>query len=214
VGARRELTAVTVVLGLACVYVNLVMGRVDAAVPRAPLATLPMSLEGWHGVDVGLPPPALQKLGVSEYVMRRFEKGKEAVWVYVGYYAKQQEGMLPHSPRHCYPGNGFAPIAHRVVPIPVRAPGHADIRPNLYVFAKGSDREVVIYWYQSRGRVVASEYLDRLYLIRDAILRGRADGALIRVSTGATAETEPEAVRRLVQFVSIFYPHIPRVVPD
>jgi EpsI family protein len=93
-------------------------------------------------------------------------------------------------------------------------PGVREIRPNRYVFAKGAEREIVIYWYQSRGRVIANEYVEKLYLIRDAILRNRSDGALVRFSTAATPKTEESASRRLMSFVSEFYAHITRVIPD
>lgn len=211
---RRGLLVVTVTLFLSSVYINVFLNRREAVIPREPLASIPMLIHGWRGVDVPLPPSALQDLRVSEYVMRRFTKGNESIWVYIGYYRNQVEGAMPHSPRHCYPGNGFTPIRRSALSIPVGISQRADLKANLYVFAKGNEREVVIYWYQSRGRVVASEFLDRLYLIRDSIVRNRRDGALVRFSTGATAETEPEAVRSLAQFVSVFYPCIPRVIPN
>jgi len=214
VTSRRALVLSTAILLAASVYVNFFLNKGEAKVPREPLSSIPKSFEGWESADQAFPNTVLESLGVDEYLMRRFTKGNESVWLYVGYYKSQKEGAVPHSPRHCYPGSGFNPIRNDVVPIPVNYPGVREIRPNRYVFAKGVEREIVIYWYQSRGRVIANEYVEKLYLIRDSILRNRSDGALVRFSMSATAETEESVSRRLISFVSNFYSNIPRTIPD
>jgi EpsI family protein len=146
--------------------------------------------------------------------VRRYTDGKDVIWLYIGYYMNQKEGSVPHSPRNCYPGSGFTPLKSDVISIKVDSPGTREIRANRYVFAKGQDREVVIYWYQSRGRVIVDEYMEKIYLITDAIFRNRSDGALVRFSLGASASTEKAAMKRLEDFVSAAYPSIPRVIPD
>lgn len=211
---RRALVISTAILLAASVYVNFFLSKGEANVPREPLSSLPKSFEGWESTDQSFPTKILENLGVDEYLMRRFTKGNDAVWLYIGYYRNQKEGAVPHSPRHCYPGSGFNPIKNDIVTIPVKYQGVREIRPNRYVFAKGAEREIVVYWYQDRGNVIADEYMEKLYLIRDAIFRNRSDGALVRFSISATAESEDAASRRLLAFVSDFYPNIPRVIPD
>lgn len=211
---RRALVVSTAILLAASVYVNFFLNRGEARVLREPLSSIPKSFDGWESTDQAFPTKILENLGVDEYLMRRFTKEKDAVWLYVGYYKSQKEGAMPHSPRNCYPGSGFNPIKNDIATIPVNYPGVRAILPNRYVFAKGAEREIVIYWYQSRGRVIADEYVEKLYLIRDAIFRNRSDGALVRFSMAATAETEEAATKRLFAFVSEFYPNIPRVIPD
>lgn len=202
------------VLLAASLYINFFLNKGEAKVQRELLSSIPKSFEGWESADQAFPTDVLENLRVDEYLMRRFQKGNDSVWLYVGYYKNQKEGAMPHSPRHCYPGSGFNPIRNDIVSIPVNYLGVSEIRPNRYVFAKGAEREIVIYWYQSRGRVIANEYVEKVYLIRDAILRNRSDGALVRFSMSATAETEESATRRLIVFVSDYYPNIPRVIPD
>ncbi len=211
---RQALVVSAVVLVLASVYVNLFLNRSEAKVSREPLASFPKSFIEWRSEDREFPTKILENLGVDDYLMRRYVKGADAIWLYVGYYRNQREGAVPHSPRHCYPGSGFSPIRHEVISIPVEYPGMKSIMVNRYIFAKGIEREVVIYWYQSRGRVVADEYREKAYLIRDSIFRNRSDGALIRFSTRATAETQDRAEDLLSGFISRIYPEIPRVVPD
>ena len=45
----------------------------------------------------------------------------------------------------------------------------------------GAATTVVYYWYQGRGRVVASEYAVKWNLLRDAALLGHTEEALVRV---------------------------------
>jgi len=47
--------------------------------------------------------------------------------------------------------------------IPVTA--GESIEVNRYVIQKGLEKQVVLYWYQSHGRVIASEYWAKIYLL-------------------------------------------------
>jgi EpsI family protein len=90
----------------------------------------------------------------------------------VAYFQSQRTGQMPHSPKNCLPGAGWMPSESRIVSMNV--PGVAQpIEMNRYVVAKGEDRSVVLYWYQSRDRVIASEYRARFYTVADAIRYNR-----------------------------------------
>ena len=91
-----------------------------------------------------------------------------------------------------------------------------EISVNRYVIQKGLDRQLVLYWYQSHGRVIANEYWSKFYLIRDAVALNRTDAALVRVivpiapnSDGASARAEQQAV----EFVQKLYPVLPAYLP-
>ncbi len=64
------------------------------------------------------------------------------------------------------------------VPVKVEA---QPILVNRYIVARGSNQSVVLYWYQSRSRVVASEYSAKVYTVMDAVRFNRTDTALVRV---------------------------------
>ena len=84
---------------------------------------------------------------------------------------------------------------------------------NQYVIQKGLDQQVVLYWYQGRGRAVASEYADKVYTVFDSIRLRRSDGAMVRVLVpfrGSERETEEAAV----QFAAQVAPNLPAYVPD
>jgi EpsI family protein len=212
--ARKTLATSAVVLVITSAYLHYFLNRVDAAIERESLSAIPMHLQGWEGSDQNLPATIQEKLKMDEYIMRRYTQGSDVIWVYIGYYRNQKQDVVPHSPRYCYPATGFTPVSYNVLAIPTDNTGKRGIRANWYVFANGAEREVVIYWYQSRGRVIANDYMERLFLIRDSILHNRSDGALIRFSSRVTPGKEEESTRKMVGFISDFYSNILRVVPN
>ena len=61
---------------------------------------------------------------------------------------------------------------------------------------------------------VASEYLSKLLLLKDAILKNRTDGALIRLTTPIKAgEAEQGADRRLQAFIDVAVPALAQYLP-
>ena len=61
---------------------------------------------------------------------------------------------------------------------------------NRYLLQKDDQRTVVLYWYQGRGRVRASEYVVKWDLLRDAALRKRSEEALVRIIVPITSSEE------------------------
>jgi EpsI family protein len=87
------------------------------------------------------------------------------------------------------------------------------ITVNEYLIEKGPAQYLVLYWYQAHGRVIASEYSGKAWLVFDAITRNRTDGALVRVLT-STRNGEDQARTRAVQFVQSLYPRLSAFIPD
>ena len=82
---------------------------------------------------------------------------------------------------------------------------------------KGLDKQVVLYWYQSQGRVVANEYWSKIYMVLGAIKSNRTDAAMVRVIApilGSDAASEAKAEQSAVDFVKALYPHLGRYLPN
>ena len=90
-----------------------------------------------------------------------------------------------HSPLNCLPGAGWQPLEKSYLPIQVAdASGMpSEITVNRYVIEKGLDQQVVLYWYQSHGRVIANEYRSKIFMVYDAARLNRSDAALVRVTS-------------------------------
>jgi EpsI family protein len=196
--------------------------RAEAIPTREPLAMCPVTIGSWQGANAQpFDAETLKVLGVDEYLSRFYTLGNRGlVGLYVGYYGSQRQGDTMHSPLNCLPGAGWTPVTFARIPISVAqngaaAPGSPEERivVNRYLIEKGLDRQVVVYWYQGHGRVVASEYAAKVYMVLDAIRTNRTDGALVRIMAPVTT-TEDEAEQRAVDFARQLYPLLGRHLPS
>ncbi len=171
-----------------------------------------MAMGGWLGQDDPLEARIVSALGVSDYAHRAYMRsGGQPVDLYVGYYKSQRTGETIHSPKNCLPGAGWEPVRAGRLTIPMAAA--PTIVVNEYLVEKGPAQYLVLYWYQSHGRVIASEYSGKAWLVFDAITRNRTDAALVRVLT-TTRNGEDQARARAVQFVQVLYPRLNTFIPD
>jgi EpsI family protein len=152
-------------------------------------------------------------LGVEDYLMRSYTNPSGGnLLVYVGYYETQSEGDIIHSPKHCLPGAGWQPVYAGTEILKLDTGSRDPVEINKYVVQKGTERELIFYWYHSRGRVVASEYADKLYLIWDSILKKRSDGALIRFSSRIYPD-ESRTQAHMLSFIQQFFPVLQEYLP-
>lgn len=209
--SRARLVVVACVL-FAAAGVLAAADRPDANVPRDVLPGFPLSIDDWRGMDAApLDLDTMRVLGVDDYVLRTYVGPSSAVGLYIGYYRSQRQGDTIHSPMNCLPGAGWVPVEAGRATLDVA--GGAEV--NRYLIQKGDERQVALYWYQGRGRTVASEYWSKAFLVWDAARRNRTDGALVRVlapvERGATP-AQAEAVAR--DFATRLFPMLGRYIPE
>jgi EpsI family protein len=152
----------------------------------------------------------VDEIGVDDYTNREYFGGGRPIELYIGYYKDQRSGDAIHSPKNCLPGEGWEPLRSSRIQV-----GSAE-KPalvNEYIVEKGSSRDLVLYWYQTHGRIVASEYLAKFWLVADGV-RGRStDGAMVRIWTTA-ADGEENAERRAAVFAQRIYPEVSEYLPN
>jgi EpsI family protein len=179
-------------------------------VERSALAQLPVNIDGWQGYDSApLADDVVATLGVDDYVSRKYEREGRPLSLYVGYYGNQRSGDSIHSPQNCLPGAGWLPVSSG--PERIRG-GPSAATVTRYDIAKGLDRQVVLYWYQGRGRVVAGEYANKAWLMLDAARSGRSDGGLVRI-IGPVVTTPEEALSELSSFAAALLPRLSGYLP-
>ena len=131
----------------------------------------------------------------------------------MAFFKTQRTGKAPHSPKNCLPGSGWEPS--RVDFLTVNIPGMSEpIEVNQYVIAKGDNKSLVLYWYQSQNRVVASEYKAKMWTVADAIRYNRTDTALVRVIVPIAGNDEAGAQLAAVDFVESFFIPLRRYLPS
>jgi EpsI family protein len=184
----------------------------EPIVPRRPLRELPYTLANWKGQERPFPDRVVQATGVTDYTNRIYVDGTEGpVQIYIGYYANQRAGDIIHSPKNCLPGSGWDPIQSGYTAIPIS--GRQSIVVNQFVIQKDQEKQLVFYWYEGRGRVIASEYSGKFWMIVDAVSRSRTDGALVRVIT-SMRDGQSDAQARLLRFTQILFPNLDAVIPN
>jgi len=192
--------------------------RAEIPVSRQSFTQFPMTIGPWRAVvDPPLEPAILKVLGVDEYLSRVYYKGNQyAAGLYMGFYGSQRQGDTIHSPMNCLPGSGWEPVSEGRLKLTNVDGAGRDVTVNRYVVQKGLERQMVLYWYHGRGRVVASEYESRALLIRDAIMTNRTDGSLVRVIVpvrGAEESGISTAQARAEEFVRVIFPSLDAYLP-
>lgn len=174
------------------VFVNTWAYLGEAHVDRKPLKDFPAQLGQWQKAkpDQIIDEPTMKVLRASDYVLRDFRRSDGQVAnFYVGYYATQRDGASYHSPLNCLPGSGWQLTSpDRVV---ISLPDGSSFTANKYVIQSGNYKNVMIYWYQGRGRAVASEYWGKVYTVIDSVRLRRSDGAMVRVTVPFTDSEAP-----------------------
>jgi EpsI family protein len=178
----------------------------------APLTAFPLTVGGWQMKQEGVIDKETQDILKADDYLTREYAGREAadVNLYMAYFKTQREGQSPHSPKNCLPGSGWQPSATGRVDVPI---GGENIRINQYVVSKGQAQDVVFYWYQTQGRVIADEFAAKFYLISDSIKHHRSDTALVRVIVPISHDQTEHAEKVGIDFVQTFYPVIKAYLP-
>jgi exosortase D (VPLPA-CTERM-specific) len=188
--------------------------RPEAQLQRSQLAGFPSRIGDWSqkGSEFPFDDSVKAVLRASDQTMREYTlpDGRIAN-IYVGYYASQKTGSTYHSPQNCLPGAGWVMKDPQVVQ--VSTPDGVSFAANRYIVENGIYRQVMIYWYQGRGRVEQSEYRDKLNTIVDSVIKGRTDGAMVRVMTDV-GNDEAAALTAAKDLSSRVAAELPRYVPN
>ena len=206
--------AVVVIL-LACTAISLsVRTRAEVLPTHKGLAGFPMQFGDWTGQDQPLDPKVLAVLGPGDFLTSVYTKSTTPfVSLYIAYFPSQRTGDTIHSPKNCLPGAGWAPLSSDKMTI--AKPDGSQAVVNRYILGNGEQRLLALYWYQAHGRVVASEYSAKFYLVADAMRMNRTDGALVRIITPIEndAQAPAAAQRRAVGFADLILPVLDEYIP-
>ncbi len=182
---------------------------------RKGFVDFPLRIAQWNGKELGFDAEILHALQVDDYMMRRYRHEEEPpLGLYVGYYKSMREGATYHSPKNCLPGSGWYFAKTGTTRLDgVDRQGQA-VELNRYVIQKGLEKQLVLYWYQDRGRIITSEYWAKIYMVLDAIFTNRTDGALVRITVPFTGEGEAAAFRQAKAFAEQIVPLLRDYLPS
>ncbi|CAN5829691.1 hypothetical protein BH18ACI4_BH18ACI4_18970 [soil metagenome] len=186
----------------------------ETPVVRKELKDFPNQLGAWQqtGPDQRFDDATLSVLRASDYLMRNYRTAEGLGGnLYVGFYASQRDGATYHSPLNCLPGSGWTMTAPGSITI--APPGKPPFEANKYLIQNGGTRELLVYWYQGRGRAVASEYWGKIYTVIDSVRLRRSDGAMVRVMV-PVGKSETAAMEAAAELAASASPFLPEFIPD
>jgi EpsI family protein len=162
-----------------------------------------LSLDRWQGEDISLSDGVERMLRADSQIQRRYQRPNgDLVWLYVGYYGTERGGRPEHTPWACYPSAGWVILSSIETSLSSDSSETLGSRLNELVVELSGARRLVHFWYQThRTRKIASE----TGLTLDHVLgllspSGRADGALVRLSTPIDQAGIEAARQRLRDF--------------
>lgn len=189
---------------------------------RTSFDEFPMQLDAWSCQErLEIEPKVWQQLGATDILLCDYLRADppSRVLVYVGYHATQvrEEGggsgeNSIHPPAHCLPGSGWDIIDNRTVPLTF--PGRdAPVQVKRLLIARGDARQLVYYWYQSQGRVVAADWQKIIYVGWDRATRGRTDGSLVRFTIPVVRGDEQSAEQAFQDLAPLVFERLDAYVP-
>jgi EpsI family protein len=183
--------------------------------PYKPLSTFPKQVGQWVGKETRFDKKIYDILGVDDSFLGNYSTPDGLqVQLYIGFYENQREGDLIHSPRNCLPGIGWNIIQSSIEELIVPNTNPGKVKVNRLVVRKGSQRQVVLYWIQSRGRYISSEYMQKIYLVIDSLTKRRTDGAFVRLISTSTDLNEAETLDYLRAYAKQLIPILQEYIPS
>ena len=214
-----------------CLFFTLLLihvrGDVDRVPASAPLSEVPETLGPWNGQDVPIDPSVLEVLGKGDFLNRIYTKqgdptapnirtlspSNPPVQLFIAYFPTQRTGQSIHSPQNCLPGSGWTFLYSGVTTFTDNTGKR--YRVGDYIISDGRVKQEVLYWYQSHGHSIASDYAAKFHMLADSIRLGRTDAALVRVITPVeSTEGNTQAHARLINFTKFVTPLLPAYVPN
>jgi len=205
--------AVPVLLAVQVLVVNTAAGLEHPPQPPS-VAGFPAAAGQWkvlHQDPIDLEMATLKAdVLVSQTYLERPTNSSASLMV--AWYKTQRDGATqPHSPRVCLPGAGWTPeVADYATVNTATGP----ITVNRYIVVKGPQRAVVLYWYQTPWRVIASEWAEKFWVAADALRSKRTDAALVRVVVWSTSGWDNAATAVATDFARDVYPALRNYLPQ
>jgi EpsI family protein len=192
---------------------------------RPTFESFPMSFGAWQCPARELVnPEVLGQLGATDYLICTYDHPDgRRVNLYLGYHASQvyEDGTgfggenSIHPPSHCLPGAGWDIIDSRSVVLDIPGLPDEDARVKRLVVARGEARQLVYYWYQTQGRVLAEDWQKILFVGYDRATRGRTDGSLVRFTMALGGDfNEQRADESFREFARLALPQVRTYLPE
>jgi EpsI family protein len=210
--SSKRFYIVSALMLAAFLYVKF-MNHGQEMLPSQPFSTFPKTIDHWKGTEQFFSQEIYDAVGVDDSVLVDYlNPSGKSVQVYIGYYRSQRKGDLIHSPKNCMPGSGWEITRTSMEDLTVS--NEKSIRIINLDLEKGPQKMIVLYWFHSRGRIINSEYKQKIYLVWDSIFRNRTDGSFVRLISTVDKESEEETLNTMKTFAAQLLPILDDYIPQ
>ena len=182
---RLSNTRIAIVIALfALTFAGLQFSQTVRETPiQQPLSGFPVEIGDWKFARKSFfSAPVIDMLGVADYISYDYTEGNGGFLnLYISYFTAVGVTGGYHSPQNCLPGGGWNIATVEDIPLTKAPEPFRGGEIKKVVVQKGGEQQVVLYWFQNRGRIIASEYWEKIYLVTDAVFKQRRDGSFIRI---------------------------------
>ena len=175
---------------------------------RQNLSELSLESTGWSGGEVSF----MEKLeGADKSLSRVYraasgEKVRLAVW----YFEAQTQGKELVS-------TSTAKLHSNAIRVKVHLGMQGEVEVNRVLRREGDKTQMILFWYDLNGRIIAGKYAAKIHTVFDAMVHGRTNGALVWMAAELHSENQAGkdlAVTTLTEFISKFYPALQQYLPS
>jgi EpsI family protein len=199
-------------VGLAMFFVLVgVLRYVDRSQPvplKQSLSELSLQSAGWVEKEVV---PVENVEGADQSVARSYhDLSGGDVRLSLWYFESQTQGKELVSP-------GTAKLHEDAKRVRLNIREQQGIELNQRLIHDGSRVQMVLFWYDLNGRILANPKMVKLYTAYDAVAHGRTNGMLVRVSADLPSDDQAgrnQAAEILEKFVEALYSRLDRHLPD
>jgi EpsI family protein len=166
-----------------------------------PLDSISWNISRFVGREKPYDDDVVNDLRTTSYLSRTYQKPGIHADLFIGFYDQQRAGESMHSPKNCLPGTGWEIWDYGSAQVPANG---STFTVNQYSISRDTQRMLVLYWYQSKGRIIASEYKAKLLLARDALLFNSTAGSIVRI----VVPDQPGALDEARRFAAELIPQV------
>jgi len=207
-------TIITVAIMLSTFGLLTYLSHPEVIEVKKNFSTFPTQIKQWKGVEERFDEEIYQVLGVDDSFYANYKApGKRWINLYIGFYQSQREGELIHSPKNCMPGGGWNITGVFIEPLKLNDSAGTNHNIIKLILEKGPQKQISLYWYQSRGRIISSEYMQKIYLVWDAVTRNRTDGSFVRL-IAPVVDSEEQTLAMLKNFARDLFPILDEYIPS
>jgi EpsI family protein len=149
---------------------------------------------------------SINMLQLDDYIFTNYRGEDRAVNLYIGYYYSSDKAYAAHSPLVCYPSQGWK-IDVRPTTGTLTVGPHT-IEYDEIVTSHGTERELVLYWYQARMLTNTKVYRNKIGMGYNKLMHNDEQHGFVRVSVPIRDGTYEAARKAATDFIAAFYPQL------